>query len=109
MGRGSKKSYCFLLCGSDGEEARERLSVIKQNSDGFKIAEYHLKKRGGGGSLGTRQSGKFLNEIRNLKYPPEVIFEAKKLSDEAFEGGGSEQLRAFALKKYESLKEVILN
>ena len=33
----------------------------------------------------------------------------KKLSDEAFEAGGSEQLRAFALKKYESLKEVILN
>ena len=109
VGRGSKKSYCFLLCGSDGEEARERLSVIKQNSDGFKIAEYDLKMRGGGDFLGTRQSGKFLNEIRNLKYPPEVIFEAKKLSDEAFEGGGSEQLRAFALKKYESLKEVILN
>ena len=109
VGRGSKKSYCFLLCGSDGEEARERLSVIKQNSDGFKIAEYDLKMRGGGDFLGTRQSGKFLNEIRNLKYPPEVIFEAKKLSDEAFEAGGSEQLRAFALKKYESLKEVILN
>lgn len=109
VGRGSKKSYCFLLCGSDGEEARERLSVIKQNSDGFKIAEYDLKMRGGGDFLGTRQSGKFLNEIRNLKYPPEVIFEAKKLSDEAFEGGGSEQLRSFALKKYESLKEVILN
>ena len=109
VGRGSKKSYCFLLCGSDGEEARERLSVIKQNSDGFRIAEYDLKMRGGGDFLGTRQSGKFLNEIRNLKYPPEVIFEAKKLSDEAFEAGGSEQLRAFALKKYESLKEVILN
>ena len=109
VGRGSKKSYCFLLCGSDGEEARERLSVIKQNSDGFRIAEYDLKMRGGGDFLGTRQSGKFLNEIRNLKYPPEVIFEAKKLSDEAFESGGSEQLRAFALKKYESLKEVILN
>ena len=109
VGRGSKKSYCFLLCGSDSEEARERLAVIKQNSDGFKIAEYDLKMRGGGDFLGTRQSGKFLNEIRNLRYPPEVIFQAKKLSDEAFEGGGSEQLRAFALKKYESLKEVILN
>lgn len=109
VGRGSKKSYCFLLCGSDSEEARERLAVIKQNSDGFRIAEYDLKMRGGGDFLGTRQSGKFLNEIRNLRYPPEVILQAKKLSDEAFEGGGSEQLRAFALKKYESLKEVILN
>ena len=109
VGRGNKKSYCFLLCGSDSEEARERLSVIKQNTDGFKIAEYDLKMRGGGDFLGTRQSGKFLNEIRNLRYPPEVIFEAKKLSDEAFAAGGSEQMRAFALKKYERLKEVILN
>ena len=109
VGRGSKKSYCFLLCGSDSEEARERLSVIKHNTDGFKIAEYDLKMRGGGDFLGTRQSGKFLNEIRNLQYPPEVIFEAKKLSDEAFEAGDNALLREFALKKYERLKEVILN
>lgn len=109
VGRGDKKSYCFLLCGSDGEEARERLSVIKHNSDGFKIAEYDLKMRGGGDFLGTRQSGKFLSEIRNLRYPPEVIFEAKKLCDEAFERGDTALLRSFALKKYESLKEVILN
>ena len=109
VGRGSKKSYCFLLCGSDSEEARERLSVIRHNTDGFKIAEYDLKMRGGGDFLGTRQSGKFLNEIRNLQYPPEVIFEAKKLSDEAFEAGDNALLREFALKKYERLKEVILN
>lgn len=109
VGRGDKKSYCFLLCGSDGEEARERLSVIKHNTDGFKIAEYDLKMRGGGDFLGTRQSGRFLNEIRNLKYPPEVIFQAKKMSDEAFEEGGNALLRELALKKYESLKEVVLN
>ena len=65
--------------------------------------------RGGGDFLGTRQSGKFLNEIRNLQYPPEAIFEAKKLSDEAFEAGDNALLREFALKKYERLKEVILN
>ncbi len=109
VGRGNKKSYCFLLCGSDSEEARERLAVIKQNTDGFRIAEYDLKMRGGGDFLGTRQSGRVLSEIRNLRYPPEVIFEAKKLVDEAFAGGENALLREFALKKYESLKEVVLN
>ncbi len=109
VGRGEKKSYCFLLCGSDSEDARERLSVIKQNTDGFKIAEYDLKMRGGGDFLGTRQSGRFLSEIKNLRYPPEVIFEAKKLADEAFAAGENALLREIALKKYESLKEVVLN
>lgn len=109
VGRGTKKSYCFLLCGSESEEARERLSVIKNNTDGFKIAEYDLEMRGGGDFLGTRQSGKMLSEIKNLRYPPAVIFTAKKLSDEAFALGENALLREFALKKYDSLREVVLN
>ena len=67
VGRGDKKSYCFLLMGTDGEEARERLGVIKNCSDGFAIAEADLKIRGGGEFLGTRQSGRILTEIKNLK------------------------------------------
>ena len=57
VGRGSKQSYCFLLLGADGEEARARLAVLKNNTDGFKIAEYDLEMRGSGDFLGTRQSG----------------------------------------------------
>ena len=109
VGRGDKKSYCFLLLGSDSPEARERLSVIKNNTDGFKIAEYDLQMRGGGDFLGTRQSGKMLSEIRNLRYPPEVIFQAKKLADEAVSCADTVLLRSLALKKYESLQDVILN
>ena len=48
VGRGDKKSYCFLLPGADTEEAAARLSVIKNSSDGFEIAEADLKLRGGG-------------------------------------------------------------
>ncbi len=55
VGRGSKKSYCFLLLGSDSPQARERLSVIKNNTDGFKIAEYDLKMRGGGDFMAERK------------------------------------------------------
>ncbi len=110
VGRGAEKSYCFLLMGSDGETARERLLTLKENTDGFKIAEKDLEMRGSGDFFGTRQSGKMLSDIKNLKYPTQVIFAAKRLSDDAFEGQYvDERLRASALKKYDSLKDVVLN
>ena len=66
--------------------------------------------RGSGDFFGTRQSGKMLTDIKNLRYPTSVIFMAKKLSDEAFAGRfDTERLRAAAIKKYESLKDVVLN
>ena len=110
VGRGSEKSYCFLLMGSDGDLARERLLTLKNHTDGFKIAEKDLEMRGSGDFFGTRQSGKVLTDIKNLKYPTQAIFAAKKLSDEAFEGRfDDEKLRMAALKKYDSLKDVVLN
>lgn len=110
VGRGAEKSYCFLLTGSDGETARERLLTLKNNADGFKIAEKDLEMRGSGDFLGTRQSGKMLTDIKNLRYSTQVIFAAKKLSDDAFEGRfDDEKLRAAARKRYDSLKDVVLN
>ena len=110
VGRGAEKSYCFLLMGSDGETARERLLTLKNESDGFKIAEKDLEMRGSGDFFGTRQSGKMFGDIKNLRYPTQVVFAAKKLSDEAFEGRfDTEELRVAALKKYDSLKDVVLN
>ncbi len=110
VGRGAEKSYCFLLTGTDGEAARERLLTLKNNADGFKIAEKDLEMRGSGDFFGTRQSGKMLSDIKNLKYPAQVIFAAKKLSDDAFEGHfDDEKLRMAAMKKYDGLKDVVLN
>ena len=110
VGRGAEKSYCFLLMGSESETAKERLLTLKNNSDGFKIAEKDLEMRGSGDFFGTRQSGKMLTDIKNLRYPTSVIFMAKKLSDDAFEGRfDDERLRNAAIRKYESLKDVVLN
>lgn len=110
VGRGAEKSWCFLLMGSDTPQARERLSVIKNKTDGFAIAEADLQMRGGGDFMGTRQSGRVLTEIRNLKFPASVIFTAKALSDEAFSGGYDiSELRAAALERYKSLQDVVLN
>lgn len=110
VGRGDKKSYCFLLMGSDGETAKERLTAFKNETDGFKIAEKDLEMRGGGDFFGTRQSGKMLGDIKNLRYPTQVVFAAKKLSDDTFDMRlETDELKKAALKKYESLKDVVLN
>lgn len=110
VGRGSDKSYCFLLMGAESETARERLLTLKNNSDGFKIAEKDLEMRGSGDFFGTRQSGKMFGDIKNLRYSASSIFAAKKLSDEAFERGlASDELRDSARRRYESLKDVVMN
>jgi ATP-dependent DNA helicase RecG len=110
VGRGAEKSYCFLLMGADGEVARERLNTLKESTDGFKIAEKDLEMRGGGDFFGTRQSGKMLSDIKNLRYPTQVIFAAKRLSDDTFDGRyADEKLRTAAIKRYDSLKDVVLN
>jgi ATP-dependent DNA helicase RecG len=58
VGRGSKPSVCLLLYKSPlGAIARERLAIMRETEDGFRIAEEDLRLRGGGEILGTRQSG----------------------------------------------------
>ncbi len=110
VGRGSEKSWCFLLVGSESETALERLRFLKSTTDGFALAEKDLELRGSGDFLGTRQSGKFLNDIKNLRYSTDVIFTAKKLSDEAFERRlNFEEIKSAAMLKYESLKDIVLN
>jgi ATP-dependent DNA helicase RecG len=58
IGRGSEASTCILLYREPlGEIAAARLRVIRETTDGFRIAEEDLKLRGEGDVLGTRQSG----------------------------------------------------
>ena len=58
VGRGSEKSTCLLLRGPGlSETARERLALMRETQDGFRLAEEDLRLRGGGELLGTRQSG----------------------------------------------------
>lgn len=58
VGRGEGKSTCLLLRGDTlSETARERLALMRETQDGFRLAEEDLKLRGGGELLGTRQSG----------------------------------------------------
>jgi ATP-dependent DNA helicase RecG len=58
VGRGSRESFCMLLCKPPlGEAARQRIAMMEETEDGFLIAEKDLALRGGGEVLGARQSG----------------------------------------------------
>jgi ATP-dependent DNA helicase RecG len=58
IGRGKEASTCILLYKEPlGEMSASRLRVIRETTDGFRIAEEDLKLRGEGDVLGTRQSG----------------------------------------------------
>ena len=58
IGRGSEASTCLLLYKEPlGEMSKARLKVIRETTDGFRIAEEDLKLRGEGDVLGVRQSG----------------------------------------------------
>jgi ATP-dependent DNA helicase RecG len=58
VGRGEGKSVCLLIRGQTlAEVGRARLALMRETSDGFRIAEEDLRLRGPGEILGTRQSG----------------------------------------------------
>lgn len=58
VGRGAKQSHCVLLFKAPlSHIAKERLAVMRETNDGFRIAEKDLQLRGPGEVLGTRQTG----------------------------------------------------
>jgi len=57
IGRGAHTSYCVLFIDDKDEEARQRLAIMEETSDGFRIAEEDLRRRGPGNVLGHAQSG----------------------------------------------------
>ena len=67
VGRGSEKSFCILMTSPRlGKEARERMSILTETNNGFKIAEKDLEIRGPGDIEGTRQSGLLNFKLANI-------------------------------------------
>ncbi len=56
VGRGAAKSYCLLVYPDEAAET-ERLSILTESTDGFRIAQADLEIRGAGEFAGTAQSG----------------------------------------------------
>ena len=78
IGRGQYKSDCILISDSDSPDTQKRLDVIKNSSDGFKIADYDLALRGPGDFLGNRQHGIPEMRIADLFADKAVLVKAKE-------------------------------
>ncbi|HEX5708424.1 MAG TPA: ATP-dependent DNA helicase RecG [Pyrinomonadaceae bacterium] len=79
VGRGAEQSFCILLT-SDRQTsvARERLGIMEETSDGFRIAEKDLEIRGPGEVMGTRQSGVPTFRVGNLVRDVLILEEARR-------------------------------
>jgi ATP-dependent DNA helicase RecG len=82
VGRGSEQSFCVLLA-SDKQTsvARERLGIMEETNDGFRIAEKDLEIRGPGEVMGTRQSGIPTFRVGNLVRDVRILEEARREAD----------------------------
>jgi ATP-dependent DNA helicase RecG len=105
VGRSSKKSYCILKTPHNiGENAIQRMKIMSETNDGFKIAEEDLKIRGWGDFLGIKQSGmpefNLANPIRDQKILQQARADAVNLvkSDPRLN-----------LKEHKILKNIIIN
>lgn len=89
VGRGKHKSYCVLFNESDNPTALKRMETIKNNHDGFKIAETDLALRGPGEFFGTRQHGLPVFKIADVCCDMEILnmttSAAKELIKDDFE------------------------
>ena len=82
IGRGEKSSFCILLYKNKlSSAAKQRLRIIYENIDGFKIAEEDLKLRGPGELLGYRQSGVPTLRFANLNRDLDILTNARNDAD----------------------------
>ena len=83
VGRGNKKSYCFLMYdGNLSDQAIHRLKIMRETQDGFEIAEKDMMLRGSGDLLGTIQSGHNIFKLSEVTEEPELFLEAYKLAQD---------------------------
>ena len=86
VGRGNTQSYCILKTPYKlSHEAKYRINVLVESSNGFDISEADLKLRGPGDIMGTRQSGLLNLKISNLVKDTGILVEARKSANKLLE------------------------
>ncbi len=85
VGRGGHTSYCVLFVDDDDEDAKHRLAILEETSDGFQIAEEDLKRRGPGDMLGRAQSGQGPLRFATLLADTRLVRLARQLAERALD------------------------
>jgi ATP-dependent DNA helicase RecG len=80
IGRGAHDSFCILVAAARSKESQQRLRVLEETTDGFRIAEADLKLRGPGELLGQQQSGLPRFRFGDLAQDADLIEQARELA-----------------------------
>lgn len=91
IGRGEHKSFCVLMIDPEATDAKERLHILEETRDGFRIADEDLRQRGQGEVLGTQQSG--LPDLRFAEYVGDslLVEKARALAEEMLDSSAAEE------------------
>lgn len=82
VGRGSAQSFCFLLYDPElSDTGKQRLKIIRENTDGFLIAREDLRLRGPGEFLGARQSGVPLLRFADVEEDAALLDAARETAE----------------------------
>ncbi len=102
--RGVYDAFCIMFCKSKGEIALERMKIMEETNDGFKISEKDLLLRGPGEFFGVRQHGLPELKIANLSEDMEIL----KIAGEAAERIVNSD-RELSLPQHKNLKERVMS
>lgn len=80
--RSDNQAYCFLISDATNSTSVDRLKLVEENSDGFKLAEEDLIIRGPGDFFGEKQSGMVPFKMANLISDKEILEDANELANE---------------------------
>lgn len=78
VGRNNIQSYCYLISDKD----KERLKIMEEETDGYKISEADFKLRGQGDLFGNRQSGALSFELSDIKKDYDLFVKVKNDVDD---------------------------
>ena len=116
VGRGKHQSYCILIYASKSEVCRQRMSIMEETNDGFKISEKDLEIRGPGEFFGTRQHGlpelKVANIFKHMKILKLAQQEARYIigNDYKLNSYENKYLKLEIIDKFNhNVKEISLN
>jgi len=99
VGRGGEQAYAVFISDSPARESRERLQVLAESSDGFKVAQRDLELRGPGEFLGEKQHGLSDLRVADLIKDRELLETARQKAKEILESG------KFQTPEYQALKQ----
>ena len=116
VGRGKHQSYCILIYASKSEVCKQRMSIMEETNDGFKISEKDLEIRGPGEFFGTRQHGlpelKVANIFKHMKILKLAQQEARYIigNDQKLSSYENKYLKLEIIDKFNhNVKEISLN